>query len=175
MDRNEAKKILMIVKSAYPNWKPDNITFTINLWATFLKKYEYKTVESALVSYIETDKTGFAPSIGQIIDKIYIPEDAKELNDMEAWALVSKALRNGYYGADEEFSKLPELVKEAVGTPSNLRNWAMSDNRSVETVIQSNFIKVYQQVKTKYRDKRRLSAGMFLEENEGEKNGLLED
>ena len=62
---------------------------------------------------------------------------------MEAWALVSNALRNGTYGAVEEFEKLPEIVQKAVGSPENLRNWAQTDVGSVENVIQSNFIKTY--------------------------------
>ena len=65
---------------------------------------------------------------------------------MEAWALVSKALRNGINGADEEFNKLPATVQKAVGSPNQLRNWAITDENAVENVIQSNFIKTYRGV-----------------------------
>lgn len=43
----------------------------------------------------------------------------------------------------EEFSKLPPLVQKAVGTPDNLRNWSQTNLESVETVIQSNFLRAY--------------------------------
>jgi hypothetical protein len=60
--------------------------------------------------------------------------------------LVSKAIRNGYYGAEEEFAKLPEVVKKAVGNPANLRAWAHTDEQSIENVVQSNFLRTYRVV-----------------------------
>ena len=68
---------------------------------------------------------------------------------MAAWGLVSTALRNGNYGAEQEFEKLPSTVKKAVGSPDNLRHWAQSDSKSIETVIQSNFIRTYEAEKKK--------------------------
>ena len=65
---------------------------------------------------------------------------------MAAWGLVSKALRNGTYGAAEEFNELPPLVRQAVGMPDNLKNWATSDYQTIETVIQSNFLRTYETV-----------------------------
>ena len=65
---------------------------------------------------------------------------------MSAWALVSRALRNGTYGAEEEFNKLPDDVKRAVGSPEQLHNWATTDEKTVETVIQSNFMRTYRTV-----------------------------
>ena len=44
-----------------------------------------------------------------------------QLSEAEAWAMVSKAARNGLYGAREEFEKLPEDVKQAIGTPDQLK------------------------------------------------------
>lgn len=77
---------------------------------------------------------------------------------MEAWSLVSKALRNGTYGAVEEFSRLPPTVQEAVGNPDNLRNWATSDYKAIETVIQSNFIKTYRSVTSRAEEIKRVPA-----------------
>lgn len=108
-----------------------------------LSDYSYKDVSVALKAYILSDVSGFAPSIGQLVSKIGMIRIKKELNEMEAWALVSNALRNGTYGSVEEFEKLPEIVQKAVGSPENLRNWAQTDVGSVENVIQSNFIKTY--------------------------------
>ena len=65
------------------------------------------------------------------------------MTELEAWALVNKALRNGYYGAEEEYAKLPPLVQKAVGTPMNLRNWSQSDIKSTESVVMSQFISAY--------------------------------
>ena len=70
--------------------------------------------------------------------------------------LVSKALRNGYYGAEQEFEKLPPLVQKAVGAPSQLRNWSQTDSESVENVIQSNFMRTYRQELAKSREMRKI-------------------
>lgn len=80
------------------------------------------------------------------IGKTEIISQPQELDGMTAWGLVSKALRNGTYGAVEEFNKLPPLVRQAVGMPDNLKNWATSDYQTIETVIQSNFLRTYETV-----------------------------
>lgn len=130
----------------YPNYKPNNLSETVDVWNMMLENYSYEQVSVALKAYIHSDISGFAPSIGQLIGKIQTISQPQELDGMTAWGLVSKALRNGTYGAVEEFSKLPPLVKQAVGLPDNLKNWATSDYQTIETVIQSNFLRTYETV-----------------------------
>lgn len=147
MTRDEVKKILMIIESAYPNYKPPNKTNAIDVWNLMLEEYTYQQVSVALKSYILSDTAGFPPSIGQLVGKLQtIQNPNPHLNEMEAWGLVSKALKNGTYGADEEFAKLPELVQKAVGSASQLRNWATTDSNSIENVVQSNFMRTYRGV-----------------------------
>ncbi len=155
MTRDETKKILMTVQASYPNFNPPDKTVTINTWFLLLKDNEYLAIEQALRAYITTDTSGFAPNIGQLLDKLHAIQSPQELNEMEAWSLVSKALRNGYYGAVEEFDKLPPLVQKAVGSPDNLRNWSQTDVKAIETVIQSNFMRSYAAiVKREYEIKK---------------------
>ena len=144
MTRDEVKEMLMVIQAAYPNYKQQDKTAAADIWYVMLKDYEKEVVEAALKIYIASDTSGFAPAIGQLIDKINTVTAPPELNSMTAWGLVSKALSNGLNGAEKEFEKLPPTVKKAVGSPENLRHWAMSDVRSVETVIQSNFIRSYE-------------------------------
>ena len=144
MTRDEVINILMVIQAAYPNYKPQDKTVAVNTWYMMLKDYEKEVVEAALKIYIASDTSGFAPAIGQLIDKINTVTAPPELNSMAAWGLVSMALRNGYYGAEQEFEKLPVTVQKAVGSPDNLRNWAQSDSKAIETVIQSNFMRTYE-------------------------------
>lgn len=143
MQEIETKKIIAAMITAYPNYKPENMKLTVSLWTEMLSEYTYEQVAMALKVYITSNTSGFAPSIGQIIDKLHTVTVLDELNEMEAWSLVSKALRNGTYGAEEEFAKFPPIVQKAVGNPNNLRNWAQTDSESVENVIQSNFMRTY--------------------------------
>lgn len=156
MTREETIELLMMMQAAFPNYKPPDKTVAVNTWFLMLADYPYQQVQMALKAYIVTDTSGFAPRIGQIIDKIQMINSPAELNEMEVWSLVSKALRNGNYKSKEEFEKLPDLVKEAVGSPENIHNWAQADIKSIESVIQSNFIKSYRFVVNKQKEMQKL-------------------
>lgn len=158
MTREETVKIIRIMCDSYPNYKPNNISETVDVWCMMLEDYNYNQISVALKAYVTSDTSGFAPSIGELIAKIQMISQPQELNEMEAWSLVSKALRNGTYGAVEEFSRLPPTVQEAVGNPDNLRNWATSDYKAIETVIQSNFIKTYRSVTSRAEEIKRVPA-----------------
>jgi len=156
MTREETKKIVMIIASTYPNWHPLDMSFTVDAWASMLESYTYQEISAALKAFIVSDTSGFAPAPGQVIGLLERVTNEQELNEMEAWMLVSKALRNGYYGAEQEFEKLPLLVQKAVGAPSQLRNWSQTDSDSVENVIQSNFMRTYRQELAKNREMRKI-------------------
>ena len=134
------------MSDCYPNYKPNNLSETVDVWQMMLDEYSYNQVSIALKAYVTSDTSGFAPSVGEIVAKIQLVSQPQELDGMAAWGLVSKALRNGTYGAVEEFNKLPPLVRQAVGIPDNLKNWATSDYQTIETVIQSNFLRTYETV-----------------------------
>lgn len=156
MTRDETVKIIRIMCDCYPNYKPSNLSETVDVWNMMLNEYDYSQISTALKTYVHSDTSGFAPSIGQLIDKLHEVQSPQELNEMEAWLLVSKALRNGTYGAVEEFNKLPPLVQKAVGGPDNLRNWAQTDNKSIENVVQSNFMRTYSTVVNRAKEYRKM-------------------
>ena len=134
------------MSDCYPNYKPNNLSETVDVWQMMLDEYSYNQVSIALKAYVTSDTSGFAPSVGEIVAKMQLVSQPQELDGMAAWGLVSKALRNGTYGAVEEFNKLPPLVRQAVGMPDNLKNWATSDYQTIETVIQSNFLRTYETI-----------------------------
>lgn len=146
MTREQVGKLLMTIQAYYPNYNPPDKEITLNAWHIMLAEYPEELVLQALRACIATNTSGFAPDVGQIMSKIQTISQPQELDGMTAWGLVSKALRNGTYGAVEEFNKLPPLVKQAVGMPDSLKNWATSDYQTIETVIQSNFLRTYETV-----------------------------
>lgn len=163
MTRDDTKKLLMRISSVYPNWKPQaDLSFVIETWCEYLVDYTYEQVLTALKVYISTDTSGFAPSIGQLVDKIHSVSRPCELNEMEAWSLVSNALRNSTYNSEKEFLRLPALVQKAVGTPSNLRNWAQTDIESIENVVQSNFMRTYRTVVSREKENRKLPESVRI-------------
>ena len=158
MTRDETVKIIRIMCDCYPNYKPSNLSETVDVWNMMLEEYSYSQISTALKTYVHSDTSGFAPSIGQLINKLHEVQSPQELNEMEAWSLVSKALRNGYYGAIEEFNNLPPLVQKAVGSPDNLRNWSQTDTNSIENVVQSNFMRSYRLVVNRENEIKKMPA-----------------
>lgn len=138
----EAKKIIAVMLVSFPNFKPTNVDSMAETWADMLSEYSYNQVSIALKAYITSNTSGFAPAIGQLIAMMQTITQEQELNEMEAWALVSKAIRNSGYNSVEEFAKLPPLVQKAVGLPSQLRQWALDENFD-EQVTSSNFMRCY--------------------------------
>ena len=156
MTETEVRKLLAMTQAVYPNYNPPSREAAVNAWLMCLSEYDNNVVMAAFKAYITTDTSGFAPSIGQLLDKLHAIQNPQELNEMEAWSLVSKALRNGYYGAVEEFNKLPPLVQKAVGSPDNLRNWAQTDSESIENVVQSNFMRTYRTVVNRAKEYQKM-------------------
>ena len=142
MNRDETARILSVMSVAFPNFRPENKAFMLSTWENLLKDFSYEQINYALTAYIRTDTTGFAPSIGQLINQISKAKHSDDLNEGEAWSLVRKALENGIYGSTKEFEKFPPLVKRAVGSPEQLRVWATDENYN-ESVIASNFKRAY--------------------------------
>lgn len=146
MTRDEVKKIIGIMGMTYPNYKPEDLKQTVDVWEMMLSEYNYTEISLALKAYILSDTSGFAPSIGQLTTRVHETrrlEKGDELTELEAWALVYKAICNSTYNSDSEFEKLPDAVKKAVGSPANLREWASMDIDTVQSVEQSHFIRVY--------------------------------
>lgn len=164
MTRDETKQILMRIQTTYPNWKPQgNISLVVDVWHEYLAEFQYKDILAAVKAFVLTDSSGFAPSVGQIINQLRKMVKGDELSDLEAWGLVSRALRNGYYGANEEFEKLPPNIQKAVGSPANLRNWATAEDSSVETVIMSQFLRSYKTVCAREDERMMLPPSLKLE------------
>lgn len=143
MTREQTVDFIHSIVSLYPNWKPDNLTETVNAWCWALSDYTAEQVKGALTIYMKTSNTGFAPSASQIISCINKPKDNEYLPEGEAWAMVKRAIQDGNYHSAERFEELPPLVQKAVGGANMIRQWAMSDTDDVNTVIASNFQRNY--------------------------------
>ena len=147
MTREDTIKILSVLRGAYPAFYRDitkqEAESTIALWESMFDEEPYELVGAAVKAFISGDSKGFPPAIGQIKERIRQITTPEEMTEQEAWSLVSKALRNGYYGAQEEFAKLPPEIQAVVHDPGQLKQWAMSPADDVETVIASNFMRSF--------------------------------
>ena len=149
MNREETLAILGVLRAAYPNFYKDKgkaeLEGIVNLWVDMFQDDPAQIVAAAVKAHIASDEKGFPPHIGAIktaIVKLTKPPEL-EMSEMEAWALVRKATRNGVYGAQKEFDALPPIVQRVVGSPGQLKEWALMDEDVVASVISSNFQRSY--------------------------------
>ena len=147
MNQKETIAVLAVLKTAYPQFyrglSPQELQETVTLWSEMFSAEDFQVVKAAVKAHIATDAKGYPPHIGAIkaaIRKITQPD---EMSEMEAWGYVSRALRNSSYNSIKEFERLPPVVRRIVGAPSQLREWAAMDSDTVQSVVQSNFMRSY--------------------------------
>nr|DAV31393.1 MAG TPA: replisome organizer [Caudoviricetes sp.] len=142
MTEKEVRQLLAMTQAVYPNYNPPSREAAVNAWLMCLDEYDNNVVMAAFKAYMTTNTSGFAPAPGQLIEILQTLTQPSELNELEAWSIVRKALRNCGYNSEQEFAKLPTVVQKAVGTPQQLKIWAC-DSEFNENVVSSNFIKTY--------------------------------
>lgn len=144
MNRQETLKILAVLRTVYPHsFKNVDVESTISAWERFFAGDPYDEVDAAICSLICSRTAGYSPTVGEVKERLHALRTSSELPEDEAWALVSKACRNGLYGYKAEFDKLPPEVQRAVGAPEQLREWAQMDVDTVQSVVASNFMRNY--------------------------------
>lgn len=159
MTRDETKGIIRMLMGAYPNFKAEDLKSLISTWFFYLEEYELPDVLLAMKSFSKSGKgKGFAPAPDDLIDQIHKMRELQknDPNELQAWSLVSNAIRKSSYYAEEEFEKLPEAVQKAVGSPSMLRNWATTDINTLENVVASNFQRTYRSVLAREKEISRM-------------------
>ena len=164
MTRDETIKILMVIQAAYPNYKPQDKTIAVNVWMEMLLDISYEQVSTAVKAYIQTDTSGFAPSVGDIREKARaIFSEDNDINETAAWSMVWKAICNSGYHAEEEFSKLPPVIQRSVHSPAQLREWALLENVDGNTisVLQSNFQRTFRAEQQRERERNKLSPDVL--------------
>ena len=147
MTREDTIKILSVLRGAYPAFYRDitkqEAESTIGLWESMFSEEPYELVGAAVKAFISGDGKGFPPAIGQIKERIRQITQPEGMTEQEAWALVSKAVRNSAYGSVEEFNKLPPEVQAVVHDPGQLKQWANGSADDLETVVASNFMRSF--------------------------------
>ncbi len=152
-------KLMTLIQTEYPN-SFTNIDERMmklkkELWKSEFANDDITLVYAAFRLYMR-DNERFAPTIGQLRAKMeFLKQTAtngEELTEQKAWALVSKACRNGYYGYRTEFEKLPPAVQKTVGTPEQIQAWSLMDSETLESVVASNFMRSFRVVQSREKE-----------------------
>lgn len=146
MTKQETTQILALLNAAYPAFYSKmsrmEIDGVVALWAEMFVDDDFGLVKYALKELIATH-TGYPPDIAAL--KTKIAEVTQAATDKptheELWQKLKAAASNGYYNARAEFEKLPPVLKRYVGSPATLREYAMIDADTFNTVNHGQFLK----------------------------------
>lgn len=162
MNATETSRILACITAVYPaflNGRDPEILQSV--WEHAFAGVPYGEVNQALLDFIALDTKGFPPVPGALRQQIIRRRELSGMTEGDAWALVRRAASNSIYSSVEEFRKLPPGIRRIVGDAAQLREWAMQDSRTLETVIAPVF-------KRAWRERRQLEneLGPCLSEGE---------
>ena len=156
MNREETKEILKVLRVGYPNFykgltKPEADEI-IDLWSTMFASEPVKIVIEAVKSLMCTLK--FPPTIADVKEKISLITQPTQMSEMEAWQMVKSAIN--YYNAAQTFERLPPILRRIIGSPNQLREWAIMEAETVNSVVQSNFMRSYKAVVAQEKERTML-------------------
>lgn len=149
MNKQETSNLLTMIMEEYPKSfsvsNPKDLEFKVNLWQDIFADDDYLEVVQAFKIFISNDTKGFPPVPGQL--KQYIAQKVMKdaLTEQEAWELVRMAITRGTYHSNEEYDKLPDMVKKAVGGSGSIKAWACLDTYMLDGEIRRDFIRAYRQ------------------------------
>lgn len=148
MTERETAQIMSIMQTVYPDSFKDltkeALGMTVKVWAKVFEDIPASSVQAAVMAHISSSTDRFMPPPGVIKQRL-IGMTAKnaDITPQEAWQLVYAAAQRGLYSAKDEFEKLPPVVQRIVGSPNQLKEWALMDAETVQSVVASNFQRSY--------------------------------
>ena len=150
MTIDEMAEIMDVLEIAYPAFyaRQDESAKlkAMELWATMFADEHAQMVAMAVIAFIASDTKGFPPNVGAVKEKILDICQPDEMTEQEAFNLIAKAASNANYCAKEEFEKLPKELQRLVGSPNRLREWALMDTQTFQTVVGSNVMRSYRAI-----------------------------
>lgn len=158
MNREETKQVLKVLSTAYPRYfadmtKADKID-QINLYMDMFGEYPTQIVIAALHSYIRHNE--YPPSIAGLqkqIDLLTHKDDK-----MELWNTLAAACSRGTRMTAEEFETLPESIREWAGDVGQIKELALMDSVTFNSVIRGQFLKTIPQIIERQEAKKKLPA-----------------
>lgn len=162
----------------YANITKQDALATIELWYSMFKDSDFELVELALNTLIKTFE--YPPTIADIsheMDRLRAAA-TNEPTATDEWNAIRKAIGNSIYNSGEMFEGLPPIAKQYVGSPYQLKQWAMAEDFNAD-VAKGQFFKQYEVLKQREKYKSILSEASVIkrltEEKEAkyleEKNG----
>lgn len=159
MTKSETAAIINILMATYSDQtvSKDILEAKVLVWQKVFADIPFQEVQQAVLAFISTDTSGkFMPTPGMIRESVSkLRSDTSDITADEAWDLIMKAVRRSILYSVEEFEKLPEICRKLVGSPMQLKEWAMSENFN-PGVEKSLFTKSYNVKREQKREEDKL-------------------
>ncbi len=167
MTREETKELLMTIKLYHENFlKTDNemqVRAKINAWHRQLKNVDYTSVSNALDIFVQTNTSGYAPNIAQLLQIIREEQYQGGLTDFDVWNKIHSAMKSYPEDAKAEYDKLPEELQR-ITTPYLLMNWARIDNNYDLNQVKKMILEKYHANREETERKQVLGIGQGKQE-----------
>ena len=171
MTEKETIQVITLLAGNYDsiaNKSKDQKRLMIQTWKECLKDLEYSTVlEAVKMSIISSP---YPPTIHDIRKYALelISPISEQQSALEAWNEAYNMICNGLYMTEEEFDRHSENVKKFFGNLKQVRELALTDIKTVNTVVKGQFLKQYEIIQERNYKQRmvgNLEQTKLIEEN----------
>lgn len=141
---------MSLMQTSYPrfyqNMTSDELMRACDLWTEMFAEDDAGVVGLAVKQLLTTLE--FPPTIADVKKEISKLASAvsNEPTGIDEWNAIRKAIKNSCYSAKEEFDRLPSVAQRFVGSPQQLRDWAVMCDFNAD-VVRGQFMKQYESLK----------------------------
>ncbi len=157
MNRESVIKILSILKAAYPNSYKEltkqEAESIISLYQTMFQDSDVDLVILAIKELINTFH--YPPTIADIKDKMdSIKNMSNDKSNLDLWAEVKEAINMPYDEMPNKFNSLSPEVKAFFKSPQGIKELAMMDSETINSVTKGQFFKQIDILKARNKQER---------------------
>lgn len=162
MSRTEMVQIITLLAGNYEtiaNKSQQQKELMLNTWYECLGDLDYKLVLQAVKKTII--ESPYPPTIHEVRkNAIEFVNPTTQKTGIEAWNEAIKMISNGLYMTEEQFNNYSPEVKRFFGSVNQVRQLAMVDMETINTVTKGQFLKQYDILVQRDREEKLLPAPM---------------
>ena len=162
MSRTEMVQIITLLAGNYEtiaNKSQQQKELMLNTWYECLKDLDYKLVLQAVKKTII--ESPYPPTIHEVRkNAIEFVNPTTQKTGIEAWNEAIKMISNGLYMTEERFNNYSSEVKRFFGSVNQVRQLAMVDMETINTVTKGQFLKQYDILVQRDKEEKLLPAPM---------------
>lgn len=162
MSRTEMVQIITLLAGNYEtiaNKSQQQKELMLNTWYECLGDLDYKLVLQAVKKTIT--ESPYPPTIHEVRkNAIEFVNPTTQKTGIEAWNEAIKMISNGLYMTEEQFNNYSPEVKRFFGSVNQVRQLAMVDMETINTVTKGQFLKQYDILVQRDKEEKLLPAPM---------------